>query len=105
MTRQMELIERDITIANEALAVFVRFWLTSTPALPNTALAAAQTVGRERDDGFVESTVGKIRGGACRLFLTRHPNVSLRTKRSCLIAPRNGICIPRATTLMDVATH
>ena len=34
MTRQMELIERHVTISNEALAVFVRFWLTTTPALP-----------------------------------------------------------------------
>ncbi len=55
MTRQMERIERHVTISNEALAVFVRFWLTSTPALPDTALAAAQTKGRERYDGFVEA--------------------------------------------------
>ncbi|UPT84638.1 AMP-binding protein [Bradyrhizobium barranii subsp. apii] len=34
---------------------FVRFWLTSTPALPDTALAAAQTKGRERYEGFVEA--------------------------------------------------
>jgi hypothetical protein len=33
----------------------VRFWLTSTPALPDTALAAAQAKGRERYDGFVEA--------------------------------------------------
>jgi hypothetical protein len=39
----MEQIERHVMISNEALAVFVRFWLTSTPALPDTALAAAQT--------------------------------------------------------------
>jgi hypothetical protein len=38
----MELIERHVTISNEALAVFVRFWLTSTPA---TALAAARPRG------------------------------------------------------------
>jgi len=49
----MEIIERHMTISNEALAVFVRFWLTSTPPLPDTALAAAQTKGRERYDGFV----------------------------------------------------
>ena len=55
MTRQMERIERHVTISNEALAVFVRFWLTSTPALPDTALAAAQTKGRERYDGFRRS--------------------------------------------------
>jgi hypothetical protein len=63
MTRQMELIERHITIANEALAVFVRFWLTSTPALPDTALAAAQTKGRERDDGFVEALGRRLARG------------------------------------------
>jgi len=33
MTRDMERIERHVTISNEALAVFVRFWLTSTPPL------------------------------------------------------------------------
>ncbi len=39
----LERIERHVDISNEALAVFVRFWLTSTPALPDGALAAAQT--------------------------------------------------------------
>ena len=55
MTRQMEMIERHVTISNEALAVFVRFWLTSTPPLPDAALAAAQTKGHERYQGFVEA--------------------------------------------------
>jgi hypothetical protein len=41
-------IERHVTISNEAIAVFVRFWLTSTPPLPDTAVAAAQIKGRER---------------------------------------------------------
>jgi hypothetical protein len=47
ISRDMERIERHITISNEALAVFVRFWLTSTPPPPDAALAAAQTKGRE----------------------------------------------------------
>ncbi len=63
MTRQMELIERHVTISNEALAVFVRFWLTSTPALPDTALAAAQTKGRERYEGFVEALGRRLARG------------------------------------------
>src|SRR5271167_3472914 len=33
MTRQIERLERHVTISNEALALFVRFWLTSTPPL------------------------------------------------------------------------
>ena len=46
MTRQIQTLERHVTITNEALALFVRFWLTSTPPLPDTAQAAAQTNGR-----------------------------------------------------------
>ena len=52
MTRQIQTLERHVTITNEALALFVRFWLTSTPPLPDAAQAAAQTKGRERYDGF-----------------------------------------------------
>src|ERR1700727_2913077 len=53
ITRHLERIERPVAISNEALAVFVRFWLTSTPALPDAALAAAPTKGRERSGGAV----------------------------------------------------
>jgi hypothetical protein len=34
MTRHLERIERHVDISNEALAVFVRFWLTSHPRYP-----------------------------------------------------------------------
>ena len=61
--RRMERIERHVTISNEALAVFVRFWLTSTPPLPDTALAAAQTKGRERYQGFVETLIRRLARG------------------------------------------
>ena len=63
MTRRMELIERHVTISNEALAVFVRFWLTSTPPLPDTVLAAAQTKGRERYEGFIEALGRRLARG------------------------------------------
>lgn len=35
--RQVERLERNVTISNEALALFVRFWLTTTPSLPTAA--------------------------------------------------------------------
>ena len=38
MTRQLERLERHGRISGEALALFVRFWLTSTPPLPDAAL-------------------------------------------------------------------
>ena len=55
LTRAIERLERDVTIGNEAMALFVRFWLTSTPPLPDTMCDAAQATGRERYEGFVEA--------------------------------------------------
>jgi predicted transcriptional regulator len=63
MTRQMERLERHVAISNEAIAVFVRFWLTSTPALPDAAFAAAQTKGRERYQSFVEALGRRLARG------------------------------------------
>jgi hypothetical protein len=64
MTREMERIERHVTISNEALAVFVGFWLTSTPALPDTALAGGQTKGRELTKGSSKRSGAAWRVGA-----------------------------------------
>jgi predicted transcriptional regulator len=63
LTRQLERLERHATISNEALALFVRFWLTSTPPLPDTAQPAAQAKGRERYDGFVEALGRRLAKG------------------------------------------
>ena len=59
----MERVERHVDTSNEALAVFVRFWLTSTPPLPDTALPAAQTKGRERYEGFIEALGRRLARG------------------------------------------
>ena len=63
MTRQLERLERHGRISSEALALFVRFWLTSTPPLPDAAHAAAQAKGRERYDGFVEALGRRVAKG------------------------------------------
>ena len=42
LVRQVERLERNVTISNEALALFVRFWLTTNPPLPEPAQAAAR---------------------------------------------------------------
>jgi hypothetical protein len=55
LVRIHERLERHVTIGNEALALFVRFWLTSTPPPPASGQAAAQAKGRERYHGFVEA--------------------------------------------------
>src|SRR6266852_9987843 len=63
LTRQVERLERHVTISNEALALFVRFWLTSTPPLPDTAQPAAQIKGRERYEGVVEALGRRLARG------------------------------------------
>jgi hypothetical protein len=63
MTRQIERLERHVTISNEAMAVFVRFWLTSTPPLPDAGFAAAKIKGQERYQGFVEALVRRLARG------------------------------------------
>jgi len=63
LTRQVERLERHVTISNEALALFVRFWLTVTPPLPDSAQAAAQAMGRERYEGFVEALGRRLAKG------------------------------------------
>lgn len=63
LTRQLERLDRHIAISNEALALFVRFWLTATPPLPDAAQSAAQAKGRERYEGFVEALGRRIARG------------------------------------------
>lgn len=59
-TRNLERLEHHVKISNEAIALFVRFWLTSTPPLPDTARTAAQISGQERYKGFVEALGRRI---------------------------------------------
>ena len=63
LNRQMERMERHMTIANETLALFIRFWLTHTPPLPDTAQTAAQLKGRERYEGFIEALGRRLARG------------------------------------------
>jgi hypothetical protein len=63
LTRQVQRLERNVGISTEALALFVRFWLTVTPPLPTEAQGAAQAKGRERYEGFIEALGRRIQKG------------------------------------------
>ncbi|KAA5601768.1 ribbon-helix-helix protein, CopG family [Blastochloris sulfoviridis] len=58
LDRRMTRLERDLGISVEMLAVFVRFWLTTNPPLPEPAQAAARAQAAERYDAFV-ATLGR----------------------------------------------
>ncbi|HKR25748.1 MAG TPA: CopG family transcriptional regulator [Allosphingosinicella sp.] len=63
-TRAAERLERNLGISIEMMALFVRFWLTTTPAVPESGQAAAQAKGRERYEGFVAALGRRLAKGA-----------------------------------------
>jgi hypothetical protein len=63
ISRQFERLERDLGISVEMLALFVRFWLTATPAVPEAAQAAARAKGQERYQGFIVALGRRVAAG------------------------------------------
>src|SRR3546814_4916756 len=63
MSRQLDKLDYHVEVTNEALALFVRFWLTANPPLPDAVLAAAKAKGNERYEGFVEVLARKLEAG------------------------------------------
>lgn len=63
LTRQAERLEWHVGLSNETLALFIRFWLISNAPLPDTALAAAQAMGKERWQRFVEALNRRMEEG------------------------------------------
>lgn len=61
--RNVQRLERDIVIANEAFAIFMRSWLTSTASLPEAAQASARAKGGERYDRFLEALGRRLAKG------------------------------------------
>ena len=76
LSRQMQRLERDVGLTAETMALFIRFWLTITPPLPNDAQAAAQAKGRERFEGFVEALGRRLQKG--QSFLREIPEDNRR---------------------------
>lgn len=61
--RIAERLERNLGISIEMMALFVRFWLTTTPTVPDYGQAAAQAKGRERYEGFVAALGRRLAKG------------------------------------------
>jgi predicted transcriptional regulator len=63
LARAQDRQERDLGIGLEALALFIRAWLTATPPVPEPGRAAAEAKGRERYLGFVEALGRRLAAG------------------------------------------
>lgn len=55
LSRQSDKLAWHVELTNETLALFVRFWLINNPPLPDTALPAAQAMGKERWERFIQT--------------------------------------------------
>lgn len=63
ISRQLEKLERDITIAIEAHALFVRFWLSVTAPVPASQQAASKAQGTQRYRGYIETLGRRLQRG------------------------------------------
>ena len=61
--RRLARLERDVGITVETLALFVQFWLTTTPPLPEPAAKAARAQAGARYDNFVAALGRRLTEG------------------------------------------
>lgn len=63
LDRRLTRMERDVGISVETLAVFIKFWLATTPALPEPAAQAARTKAGERYEAFITALGRRLASG------------------------------------------
>jgi hypothetical protein len=64
IVRVLDRLERNHGVALETIALFIRFWLTSTPALPEQSSPTARAKGADRYDRFVEALGRRLSSGS-----------------------------------------
>jgi hypothetical protein len=61
--RRLARLERVVGIGVETLALFIRFWLTTTPSLPEPAAQAARAKAGARYNNFVAALGRRLNQG------------------------------------------
>ena len=61
--RQIDGLDEDLAIVAETLSLFVEYWLTITPSLPESAHASAKAKGAERFVRFLNTLGRKLATG------------------------------------------
>jgi hypothetical protein len=64
IVRVLERLERNDGVTLETIALFIRFWLTSTPALPEQSSPEARAKGAERYDRFIQALGRRLSSGS-----------------------------------------
>lgn len=63
LDRRIARLERDLGISVEMMAIFVRFWLASTPQLPDTLQSATRASATVRYDNFLDALGRRLANG------------------------------------------
>lgn len=71
LTRQSQRLERNISISADMMALFIQFYLTMNPPLPEEAQNAAHLSGQKRYEAFIELLGQRLQAG--RSILTEIP--------------------------------
>lgn len=61
--RQVDTLDEDVAVLGETLSLFVHFWLTMTPPLPESAKQSARIKGNERFEGFMQNLGRRLATG------------------------------------------
>ena len=61
--RQIDGLDEDLAVLGETVSLFIRFWLTITPPLPEGGQSAARAKGAERFEGFMQSLGRRLATG------------------------------------------
>jgi predicted transcriptional regulator len=111
IVRVLERLERNDGVTLETIALFIRFWLTSTPALPEQSSPPERAKGAERYDRFVEALGRRISSGASvlkevALDIPPSANTSAEDARSAFNQPfsQEGAALASAWTHKQEAT-
>lgn len=63
ISRQLDKLDYHVEVGNEAVALFVRFWLGVTTSMPNDASASTKAAGEQRFAQFIEALSRRIERG------------------------------------------
>ena len=61
--RQIGTLDEDLAVLGETISLFVHFWLTMTPPLPDSAKQSARIKGNERFEGFMQNLGRRLATG------------------------------------------
>ena len=102
-SRSLRRLERDLAIASELIATFVRYFVTITPPLPGSEHAAARALGQLRFDQVIEDIARRLRTDrsliarvAAMLSETPQETISDGQQPGADHAPSTITAVPRA---------